>query len=463
VPGRLPGRFSRRLLAGRLGFVSAALASVGAAVGVATVSSCLSTTGLSAATDTLDGGDPSDTALPVPNPCGKDLKNDTGNCGGCGTVCSFGVNSFPRCDVGKCKIGCNSGFGSCDGDETNGCETNLQTVAASCGACARSCLGGTCAAGVCQATVIATVPTRLAGITVNATNVFYGSNGAVAGSNGITRIDKDGKNPLPIVASQTRAIYGIASDASFVYLPVANQQSPAPYDGSILKVAKDGIGGLQVVASNLSISPAFNLVITADFAYWSNFGTFDSGSGTYLGSVVRCALPAGCGASPSSLAGTQDGPYGVAVDGTSVFFGTNGGGTSGNAYKCPLAGCGAATPTKISPTSQIPYWMAADAANVYWATATTVVKSDQTKMDAVPMASGIAARSLLVDAKNVYWVNSAGGLVQSCAIEGCNGTPTNIASGLSCPGYLAQDSEALYWTTGSGCGQPSGTIMRVRK
>jgi hypothetical protein len=448
------------LSAGSLGLASAAFAAL--------ISSCLSTAGITGGGPEVldDAGEPIDTAPPDPNPCGKDLKNDAVNCGTCGKVCAFGVNSFPRCEAGACKIGCNSGFANCDNDDANGCETNLQNDAANCAACGRGCLGGTCSVGVCQPTVIGTVQARLAGITVDATNVYYGSNGALVGASAITRIDKDGKNALAIASNQPRTIYGIASDATFVYFPFTNQQTPpTPYDGSIMKVAKDGKTAPLVVASGQPISSSFNLSITNDFAYWSNFGTYDSTTATYLGSVMRCALPLGCGGGPTSLAGTQNGVYGLTVDTTSVYFGVYGGSsTLGNAFKCPLAGCGAAAPTKLSPTNQTPYWMVADATNVYWATDTAIVKSDKVKMDALPMASGLKSpRSLLVDAKNVYWVSSSGGVVQSCAVGGCNGTPTNLASNLSCPGFLAQDDDALYWTTGSGCSQSSGTIMKVRK
>jgi hypothetical protein len=443
----------------------AGLASAALLVPLALVASCLSTTGLSGGSepDTFDAGEP-DTALPNPNPCGKDLAADAVNCGSCGNVCAFGVNSFPRCEAGGCKIGCNSGFANCDGDDANGCETNLQNDAANCAACGRGCLGGACSVSVCQPTVIGTVQARLAGITVDATNVFYGSNGAAVGTAGITRIEKDGKNALAIVSNQARAIYGIASDASFVYFSASNQQSPpTAYDGAILKVAKDGQSAPQTVASAQGISSSFNLVVTTDFAYWTNFGGYDSVSGTYLGSVVRCALPGGCGKAPTSLAGAQNGPYGLAIDATSVYYGIYGNGV-GNAYKCPLAGCGLTTPTKISPTSQTPYWMAADPTSVYWATDTAIVKSNKAMIDALPVASGLKSpRSLIIDAKNLYWVSSSGGVVQSCALAGCNGTPTNLASGLSCPGYLAQDDDALYWTTGSGCSQASGTVMKVRK
>ena len=82
------------------------------ALGVVSVS-CLNTSGLA------DGPEPPadaslDTSPANPNPCGKDLQNDPGNCGMCGNACGIGANSFPLCTAGVCKIGCNTQNGNCE-------------------------------------------------------------------------------------------------------------------------------------------------------------------------------------------------------------------------------------------------------------------------------------------------------------------------------------------------------------
>ncbi|MEZ4314385.1 MAG: fibrinogen-like YCDxxxxGGGW domain-containing protein, partial [Polyangiaceae bacterium] len=82
-----------------------------------------------------------------------------GNCGGCGVVCPAAPNASPVCAGGTCAFACAPGFGDCDGDASNGCETNLATSPTSCGACgtictaqnaAAVCLGGTCGVGACN-------------------------------------------------------------------------------------------------------------------------------------------------------------------------------------------------------------------------------------------------------------------------------------------------------------------------
>src|SRR5262249_22305765 len=59
------------------------------------------------------------------NGCETNLATSPTHCGACGTVCNA-TNGTPSCATGSCSITCNPGFGDCDGDPTNGCETNLQ-------------------------------------------------------------------------------------------------------------------------------------------------------------------------------------------------------------------------------------------------------------------------------------------------------------------------------------------------
>ena len=81
-----------------------------------------------------------------------DPQTDVSNCGACGRACMAGANATARCEAGVCGLTCATGFGDCDGDAANGCETNLAESLANCGRCGAVCPGGSfavCAMGAC--------------------------------------------------------------------------------------------------------------------------------------------------------------------------------------------------------------------------------------------------------------------------------------------------------------------------
>src|SRR6185295_2644326 len=55
------------------------------------------------------------------------------HCGACGKRCAS-VNGTAACVAGQCTFQCTAGFGDCNGDGADGCETALATTVAHCGA-----------------------------------------------------------------------------------------------------------------------------------------------------------------------------------------------------------------------------------------------------------------------------------------------------------------------------------------
>ncbi len=77
------------------------------------------------------------------------LRTDVANCGRCGMSCPGRANASPACTAGACAIVCLGGYGDCDGDPSNGCETNTNTTAANCGTCGHACATRPNATPVC--------------------------------------------------------------------------------------------------------------------------------------------------------------------------------------------------------------------------------------------------------------------------------------------------------------------------
>lgn len=71
-----------------------------------------------------------------------DLVHDPNNCGACGVVCTNPTpapNTAPVCSNRTCAIGCQTGWGDCDGNSGNGCEHDVSADAMNCGACGHVC------------------------------------------------------------------------------------------------------------------------------------------------------------------------------------------------------------------------------------------------------------------------------------------------------------------------------------
>jgi hypothetical protein len=77
-------------------------------------------------------GDPS-------NGCETDLETDPANCGACGSSCPA-WSCGPLCASGVCSLpACQLGFADCDCNAANGCEVDLATDVQNCGSCGHAC------------------------------------------------------------------------------------------------------------------------------------------------------------------------------------------------------------------------------------------------------------------------------------------------------------------------------------
>ena len=88
------------------------------------------------------------------NGCETDVAGGIDNCGACGLVCSLANAQQVACEEGACRlVACHPGFEDCDQVADNGCETNIWADPMNCGACSHTCpaAGGTpaCAQGQC--------------------------------------------------------------------------------------------------------------------------------------------------------------------------------------------------------------------------------------------------------------------------------------------------------------------------
>jgi hypothetical protein len=90
------------------------------------------------------------------NGCEADLRSALAHCGACGMGCASAPNSLVVCAARSCQRVCATGFADCDGNASNGCEVDTRTSNAHCGGCGMACanVGGAvaCTAGACVVT-----------------------------------------------------------------------------------------------------------------------------------------------------------------------------------------------------------------------------------------------------------------------------------------------------------------------
>jgi len=92
------------------------------------------------------------------NGCETNLSNDVDNCGACDYSCNGRPHSTATgCSLSACELTCDSGWGNCNGQSSDGCEVDLSSDPNNCGLCGlvcgvhapgAYCIGGLCSSGL---------------------------------------------------------------------------------------------------------------------------------------------------------------------------------------------------------------------------------------------------------------------------------------------------------------------------
>ncbi len=333
------------------------------------------------------------------------------------------------------------------------------TSANDCGRCGHSCLGGICSGGQCQPIMLASMQQRPLQVAVSATSVYW-----------------------------------------------TNAET-----SQIMKANKIVGGDAAIFAVGADVSSPWGIVVDATTVYWANNDFGSSGGG-----IRSCPL-AGCpGGKPTTLA-TNDNAIDVAVDGRNIYF------TVGASYAVLQADkldgghllnfpTGSSTPFHVAVDAHNMYWtsndnnvfglpidggalltlgvlngdfpggITTDSTGVYWGvqknTGSGTVNKSSTTAGSILKSYGATnpdPANIVVDATHIFWTNRGtgsnlqpemvtnDGTVLSCPLDGCDkgeGLKTLAAAQHNTLG-LAQDNDAIYWTTNPPTG--GGTVMKVAK
>lgn len=312
-----------------------------------------------------------------------------------------------QADGGACQQptpDCSAGQCACLEAMCDGVCTNTQTNPEHCGACGRSCQDGNCVAGVCQPYFLAIAAGYLNGVAVDDTSVYFGN--ATGGT--LNKVPKSG-GPTVALATNLTAVGAIAVSGASAYFLTFSTVSKVPTTpgGAVTNLA-------------VGLSPKYLALDDANVYV----------TGVVAGAYAVAAVPKDGGALTVLANNGVSLPVGIAVDATNVYFANAGGGVDGGTVmKIAKDGSAGGVATTLAGGMTAPLWVVVDAGYVYW--------------------------------------SYGGGLNTSlvrCAIGGCDGKPTMIATG-QLPGgvvyyqqEIAVDDQYLYWTTYS-----AGNVMKALK
>jgi hypothetical protein len=381
---------------------------------------------------------------------------------GCGTLLSLGDgdNPPPPVDVpdgaradGETPADATTTEGGGDAavDSAVPC-IDKKTQPEHCGQCGHSCLGGTCAAGVCQPVVLASNEENPFEIAVDDSHVYWTN--YVAGPKGaVRRIPKTGGAPTDFAIDNGARGLAIANGVVFWTADGVGIQ------GRVRREASDQVGGVTSIDSiNHPTAIAAQTGAAAVKMGW----TLAADNATNNGAVFLANLDLSMVSPrvPGLSAYNITKPTTIAFDpsdDTKLYYAA-GVDPDDFVYRTSLQFVGGDEHVALS-SSAIGAIAFLDG-NVYW-THSTGIRSVNTNIFTTTNIPDVASASntvgLVADAtaKALYYVTND----EVRRIVLSNGAISVIAKGPSGGGRLAQDALALYWIAGSN----PGSIMKVAK
>lgn len=335
--------------------------------------------------------------------CEVDILHDLTNCGACGNSCSF-PHAAAACADGKCVMGaCETGWGDCNGNPADGCETSLVGNPENCSFCGHDCGDGSCPGEVCLASPVAqkldikdlsvsgqyidfvtscgaaSTNCETGDICLHEWLIDCGSTGFAADSDSSSMfwLESGGRlrritfpfTNIVDLATGLVAPTDLAVDSKYVYV-LAN--------GKLGRVSKSG-GSLALIASNMA--SAQQIEVDSDAIY--------SVAGSTISRISKLGL------TPQSLVTATAPVRSIQSAGGHLYWLAD-----DELWRIPAAG---GTPEHLLSAPELGAFYIVDNSTVYFGTGNAVARSDWQGLR--PIATGLGNVTRLVVANGqVWWV-----------------------------------------------------------
>lgn len=320
----------------------------------------------------------------------------------------------------------------------SGC-VDTMTSAQHCGACNHDCIGGTCAAGICQPFTLASLGS-------------VGNHMATDGSNLYLRDSFNiYKCPLPTCAGGKQSIASVVGGGNFGAV-AANPAGTYLYFGSFSgtgdfrRCALPACSSFETVATGQTT--IYGITVDANYVYWYDNTT-----------VKSCPTAGAFPCTPTTLSSAGNGVREIASDGSNIYWSNLAGQTSGAGFvsRCVLPTCSGGA-TSIATGLYSPIKTYYSGGKLYWLnfnsntiTNCTASNCNATKLTFLSTELGTPAAIAIEGTTLFAGPRADGKFLGKCTAPDCTGAFTVVSTAATgAPEGLLLRPNAFYWLANSG-------------